>query len=245
LRHGSTPGALCPANVNVRVVLAGYMIAHRPTHVFESMGVLEQSLFESAGLMVSSLQRIAESVSVCGAFGSVPRDLTEGFTGALFEYLKRFKAWKVPDEVKLTCRIKHALVALGQAQRHLPPSEPETSRLKIEFRTQIERLRNKLRQIAGPAALAQFDETHCADIAPPSGGGGGGGAGGGVYAALPERLTNQHLAHELLLDPTFQLTSTGGCDMENPVYHRIRTSFHQVGIGVWVGGVGCIFGQLC
>ena len=33
----------------------------------------------------------------------------------LFEYLKRFKAWKIHDEGKLICRIKHALVALYQA----------------------------------------------------------------------------------------------------------------------------------
>ena len=38
LRHGSPPRALAPENVNVRVFLAGFMIAFRPTHVFESMG---------------------------------------------------------------------------------------------------------------------------------------------------------------------------------------------------------------
>ena len=40
-------------------------------------------------------------------------------------------------------------------------------------------------------------------------------------------MTNEQLAHELLLDPTFQLDANGGCSAENPVFHRIRESFHQ------------------
>ena len=40
-------------------------------------------------------------------------------------------------------------------------------------------------------------------------------------------MSNEQLAHELLLDPTFQLDESGGCSAENPVFHRIRESFHQ------------------
>jgi hypothetical protein len=42
----------------------------------------------------------------------------------------------------------------------------------------------------------------------------------------------QRLAHELLLDPTFQLdeSESGGCAVENPraVFHRIRESLDTV-----------------
>ena len=41
-------------------------------------------------------------------------------------------------------------------------------------------------------------------------------------------MTNEQLAHELLLDSKFQLDESGGCSVENPVFHRIRESFHQV-----------------
>ena len=40
-------------------------------------------------------------------------------------------------------------------------------------------------------------------------------------------MTNEQLAHELLLDRTFQLDEGGGCDAENAVFRRIRESFHQ------------------
>jgi len=225
-RHGSPSRALSPENVNVRVFLAGFMIAYRPTHVFESMGALEIALVGAATPLISLFEKICKLVHAGGCFMTVSRELTKDFSTLLFEYLKRFKAWKVPDEAKLTCRIKHALIALYQAHDHLPPDEPEDSKLKIEFRTQIERLRNKLQQIAGKEELKKFDDNHSKGIIP--GGKPDKSGGGGAYAALPGRMSNEQLAHELLLDPMFQLDEGGGCSVENPVFHRIRESFHQV-----------------
>lgn len=229
-RHGSPSKALSPENVNVRVFLAGFMIAYRPTHVFEAMGTLEQALYESATPLIVAFEKIRDSLRRAkGNFAQVRHELTKDFPTLLFEFLKRFKAWKVPDEAKLTSRIKHALIALYQAEEHLPPDEPEDSKLKIEFRTQIERLRSKLQQIAGVDALNQFDERRRSSPSPCSGAAPHPphGFDGGAYAALPGRMTNEQLAHELLLDCTFQLDESGGCSVENPVFHRIRESFHQ------------------
>ena len=224
-RHGSPCRALAPANVNVRVFLAAYMIAYRSTHVFESMGVLEQPLLAAATRLLDCFETIMGALRENdGQFAALPPSMTKAFPTLLFEYLKCFKAWKVPDEEKLVCRIRHALVALYQAETHLPPDEPEDSRLKIEFRTQIERLRSKLEQISGREALARFDEqrqNNTLALPPPPGG------GAGAMAMLPGRMSNEQLAHELLLDPTFQLDEGGGCAIENPVFDRIRESFHQ------------------
>ena len=225
-RHGSPSKSLTPDNVNVRVFLAGYMIAHRPTHVFESMGRLEQALFEISVPLLNEFHSICDSLlsSPGKCFAAVPTNLTKEFPTTLFEFLKRFKAWKVPDEAKLTCRIQHALNALYQAEMHLPPDEPQDSKLKLEFIAQITRLREKLRQIAGQSTLDKFDENRL--IGAPAVDGHI-TAGDGAYAALPGRMTNEQLAHELLLDPTFKLDETGGCNVENPVFHRIRESFHR------------------
>ena len=223
-RHGSPRRALAPENVNVRVFLAAYMIAYRSTHVFESMGALEHPLLEAATKLLACFESIVGVLRENdGHFAKAPHALTSAFPTLLFEYLKCFKAWKVPDEAKLLCRIRHALIALYQAEAHLPADEPDDSRLKVEFRTQIERLRSKLQQIAGADALAQFDADRAANPPPP----GGPPPNGGAYATLPGRMTNEQLAHELLLDPTFQLDESGGCSVENPVFHRIRASFHQ------------------
>ena len=79
--------------------------------------------------------------------------ITSDFATFLFQYLANFKQWNVPDEKKLVNSIEHALMALYQAEHHLPPDEPEDSTFKIEFRTQIERLCSKLLQIGGQEEL--------------------------------------------------------------------------------------------
>jgi hypothetical protein len=48
-----------------------------------------------------------------------------------------------------------------------------------------------------------------------------------AYQTVPGRMTNEQLAHELLLDQRFQLDDAGGSEVENPACHRIRESFHK------------------
>ena len=228
-RHGSPSKSLAPENVNVRVFLSAFMIAYRPTHVFESMGTLEQALFEASVPMLSQFEKMCKTLLAAPfkCFQMVPADQTKDFPTTLFEFLRRFKAWKVPDEAKLICRIKHALVALIQAEQHLPPDEPDDSKLKIEFREQITRLRGKFLQIAGQEALDKFDEDRLTGSFAVAVIQDGEGSSGGAYAALPGRMTNEQLAHELLLDPTFLLDESGGSNVGNPVFNRMRDSFHR------------------
>jgi hypothetical protein len=104
LRHGSPPRALAPENVNVRVFLAGFMIAFRPTHVFESMGVLEGALLNAATPLMEKFQGIIHcllgqastttSTAQPQHFSEIRHALTDGFPFMLFDYLVRFKAWK-------------------------------------------------------------------------------------------------------------------------------------------------------
>ena len=219
IRHGSP----IPCLVNVRIFLCGFMISYRPTHVFENMGTLETALIEATTPLLTQFEAICKSILESGSFRNVPHALTRSFPTALDEFFKRFKAWKIPDERKLTMRIRHALIALYQAQEHLPPDESEDSVVRTEFRTQIQRLRSKLQQIADIGALNAFDEQHRTSATT----GATTSSTGTAYGALPGRLSNEHLAHELLIDPAFQLNDEGGCTSENPVFRRIRESFHQ------------------
>jgi hypothetical protein len=238
-RHSTPVEELEPDFVNTRVFLAGYMIAYRPTHVFESMGALEQGLFESAGPLLESFQSIMDAIhsSPTRDFQSAPPELTRKFPGLLCEYLRRFKVWKIPDAKKLTCRIKHALNALYMAEGLLPASEPLDSKLRLEFRTQIDLLRTKLSKIGGAEVLEQLDRERTAVLPSCSGTGGSGGGSPrgdegasssvGVDLLQTGRASNEELAHELVLDPNFRLDGSGGFEGENPVYRRIRLSFQS------------------
>lgn len=233
MRHHVVRTDVDPPKINIRVILAAYMIVVRPSHVFETVGQLEQSLRDSAGELINKFEGIVDhlkSQETNSCFSNIPPEATVDFSTLIREYLLRFKAWKVPDEAKLTIRITHALMALYQARGHLSSEEPADSRLSVEFCDQITRLRGKLQQIAGAEALAKFDEQRISGNFPTINGGdgssGGSSSSGGAYAALPGRMTNELLAYELILNPEFQLNDNGGDGMINPVYQRIRESFH-------------------
>ena len=81
-----------PESVNARVFLAGYMIAYRPTYVFESMGALENALFEAAVPLLESFQKIMDTVRH-SPFQSISLELTRNFPKQLFTYFRQFKVY--------------------------------------------------------------------------------------------------------------------------------------------------------
>jgi hypothetical protein len=83
---------------------------------------------------------------------------------------------------------------LYQSQQHLRlrPDEIDDANVAATFKEQIERLRSKLKQIAGEAELRAFDEQQATQIHSA----GNDEAGGG--SVRPGCLTDQQLAHELL-----------------------------------------------
>jgi hypothetical protein len=244
--------ALGATGINVRVFLASYLIAARPSHVFETPGApLESALLDASKKVTAHLERICTAVlhAPSRSFATVSKEVTEGFGAALATFLARFKAWKVPDELRLGSRIRHALIALYQAFAALPADEPPDSALVREFLTQIERLRGKLQQIVGIEGLHQFDADRIAgrSLSPTTmtvDGGGGDGGYRGPYAVMTmvdaldgRNNTNEQLAHELLLDPLYQLDDSSYAPDAQPRHHaqqlphpalrRIRDCFHK------------------
>lgn len=221
--HGNPPNA-DGFTVNVRVFLAMYMIALRPSHVFEDLDTLARSLLDAAKRLLQCFESIISQILERNlTVFCVDLNLRSEFASLLFDYLAKFKAWKIPDETKLTCRIKHALIALYGAEAQLPADEPEDSNLRVELRTQIERLRTKLEQIAGIGAVNDFDiqrMTFNRAVDPA------------IVCNIQSRnipvfsrpASNQQLAHELLLNPAFQLELDNICDTSAA---RIRQSFEQ------------------
>ena len=106
---------------NPRIFLAAYMIAYKPNSVFEVMDDLAKALFDASGPMLSVFEGILNESRVKDA----------AFEAMTAEYFTRFNAWRVPDTEKLLNRIKHALVALYAAEKHLPDNEPADSPLKV------------------------------------------------------------------------------------------------------------------
>ena len=207
-----------PARINPRVFLSAYMVAYHPTSVFEQIGALEQAVLDASGPMLRTFEDICQRLREGAAFDDLPNVLTLAFADMLMSYIRHFQAWKVPDEARLVTRIRLALLALYQAQEHISDDVPLDAELRLNFLNQIQRLRTKLFQLGAENVVEELDRElagrpHGPDNLAP------------IYN-LPGMINHERLAHELLLNPNFQLRAVGDLDS----LHRIRNSFQD---GFW------------
>ena len=230
------PGSVSNKDVKIRVFLASFMTAHHPDNVFEIMNTRENELVKRSRALVKVWDKITTAIISSKNIVDVTNAAAASiqFQGLVFYYLKAFTEWKLPDELKLSARITHAIVALFEAENHIIDEDDGSEVLRKDMRSQMNRLCGKLVKIGGEKALTTLNAkiatypksvtlTHVKDET---------GEEGGVvstsgYSTLPKRMTNEQLAQELLLDPNFKLDEHGGCGGENPVHTKIRNSFHK------------------
>ena len=200
-------------SVNCSTFLAMYMIVVRPAHVFEDFNPLALALLDASRLLMQCFEDIRRQFLARGCnFLNVDADLRSTFGFKLFCYLEKFEAWKVPDQAKIRCRIKHALMALQMAEGQISIDGPVDSGLRIELQIQIALLRGKLQQIGGLEALQEFDENSAL---------GRKSLADQVDATVPnirsfqcsQKLTKEQFAHELLIDSSFQLPYDDNIDL--------------------------------
>jgi hypothetical protein len=211
-RYGSIDMA---PSVNVRVFMSGYMIAFWRSEVFEDVEAeLEKALFECTVPLMELVETIATQLAAHGSFLQVNRDHTAACQGMMKTFIESFKRWKIPDGARISKRITNALIALEGAEAEIPAEEPLDSEIRDQIAKQIVQLRRKLLAIAGPEALAEYDasqeplrktirESQAARAEVM------GGGEEEVVRYQTDKMSNEQLAHELLLDPTFRLDSEG------------------------------------
>lgn len=218
------------ANINIRIFMACYMITYYPNSVFENMGDLEQKLFNISEILLDTFDNICILIKSGVKFKDITQELTKNFVVIFFDYLKSFKEWKDIDEHKLSSRIKCSLIALYQARKTLDESNPLTEqKYKVEIDIQIKRLRNKLILITSSDTLKEFDrqqniDPHTfidnkTDI---------------NYNSLHNRelvltnnISNEQLAHELLINPNFQFDENCIYSILNPIYQKTNELFQN------------------
>lgn len=128
------------AQVNVRVILAGYMIRLYPTHVFEAMGMTEHILLNASRVMDESFRNV---VIGAGTWAACKH--------AVEVYLPIFRTWKTFDETAIIPRMERAIRLI---RAHLDLATPED---RLEMNLQITRLSDRMAQLqnAQPAPAAE------------------------------------------------------------------------------------------
>jgi hypothetical protein len=201
-------GTVHAQRINVRVIMAAYMIVLWPSHVFEKEEELETKLIHDSKEMLTAFEKIVALLADGKGFIDMPPTLVLSFPDKVRIYISSFSAWKTPDEARLAERITNALNALHQAKAHLEEtaSNAVDQSAKITLiDEQITRLRMKLGQIAGPAAVEAYSNSRQgAESTTPMQ-----RDAFAIFCSRCEIPSHQQLAHEVTLDPSFGFEDDG------------------------------------
>jgi hypothetical protein len=213
------PEASGIGSVKMRVFLTSYMIAYHPKEVFEEVMALEKGLVQAACAMLEVFDGLCDSLRTMRD-PSVAVEKAQTFPKVLSEYLKVWHNWKKLDAAKMEKRIEHSLSALCEAEALLDETDPESEALREEFRGQRVRLGSKLRLYASEEKIRHMDAL-LGGVAPTA----ATGNGMPTFKKWEDlRVTNEQMAHGILLDPTYSLDATQGGTV---VQRRIRDVFRE------------------
>ena len=152
-------------NLNVRAFLAAFMIRYHSGHVFEQNGMAERLLLDEATQLVDSFYAAIASIRATGTFVDNPET---PFMQVLLNYFDTFKKWKTPNTPQLVTRVENAIISLTIEEARIPADQPEDSHLRLAFKRDIRRLKDKLVEIAGARVLAKLEARVIIIMRPPS-----------------------------------------------------------------------------
>ena len=190
-----------PSSGIVGSFLAAFLVVIHPDTVFETRAEQEDSLYRSADRLLNIFDQVCSTISSQSGqpFFTISRELLVSYAQTSFEYVNLFHVWRNHDKSRLCERIYHSLRAITDALARLPTSRSEVTLERVQLLTQAKTLRGRLKRIAGAHALTSYDAEHpelVDDISITS---------ESDLASFLEPMSNDQLAHEVLLDPSFRL----------------------------------------
>jgi hypothetical protein len=206
----------------MRVFMTVFLIAIYPDNCFQGDGVPEKEVLEISTQMYIRFERIAKVlVKNKGDFRLVSSEMTRDFIPMLFQFFKKFDAWKLPDSKKMHQRIIHALDGLYATKESVVDSaDPQCVTLRLDVDEHIGQLRTRLITIGGLSALLSYDENRSKQIAERGRVTVDEGLLGFVARSGP--MCKEQLAHEVHLNPLFKFGDHDGSVFDNGVFGQVR-----------------------
>lgn len=207
----------------MRVFMAVFLIAIYPDNCLTGDGVPEKEVLEVSSQLCIRFERIAKVlVRNKGDFRLVPSDLTRNFIPMLFQFFKRFDAWKLPDSAKMRQRIIDALDGLHATKESVvDATDSQCVRLRLNVDEHIGQLRTRLIQIGGLSALLSYDEKRSREVAERGRATVDEGLLGFV-GRMGGPMCTEQLAHEVHLNPLFKFGDHDNRVFDNGVFGQVR-----------------------
>lgn len=190
--------------VEPQVFLCAYLIVSHPGHVIEVENDLSRALVAATEPMLECFEGFMDLCRGGVAWQDVRDAQGRELCALLCRYLRTFKAWKAVDEQRVAVQLKDMLVLLEDSAESLRGETGPAAALLPQMSNQVARIRSKLVAVAGQGTLDEYDRDRAAARAREE------ARRAQVMEGNfePAGLSNEELAHELLLDPDFRLDDT-------------------------------------
>ncbi len=144
-----------PNTINVRVFLAAYIMVHYTNNAFENVDERNAAVRTSAAELLQEFHHIIGQVDATGTFFGAQT----AFIVRLDEFARAFAAWKAENDTTFRPRLRAAIVALLEAQRAIPDTEPEDLPLRTRIANELNRLRPMYIMAEGQDAFDELQQS--------------------------------------------------------------------------------------
>ena len=187
---------------------------------------MEARLRETARDLLEYFESLVNELrKVGGAFCKIDFEKYKEFPAKFHKYLRSFRQWKARDLKRNAANIKAALHDLYEQRARLPADEPVDSQLNQDYRKTISQLECKLQEYVPKSEYDLFieNESRAIMIAPIE----MQRLDRAAILRLEFHKSPEQLAHELLIDPEFQLDERGVASEDLPQTAAARSRFNQ------------------
>jgi hypothetical protein len=189
-------------------MLKSYAITLKTGEVFRYPSKDVDALVCAAKELTEFLDALIREICEVKTLHKIPYATMKQFARIWYEFLRAYHEWYVKDKKRIVNSLHWRLMLAYQTIKRFPLGD---SVFRATFDEQIKKLRDQLLKIGGPVALKSLDDRRFAE--PPGchpflffrDNSYDEGDFGGSKIVLNEKLTNEQVAHELLIDPTFEM----------------------------------------
>jgi hypothetical protein len=209
--------------VNIQIFLLAYLIENSPSEVFTRMGDLERNVVNATEPLLECYDQVVTALSNGLPWHQAKIGVAKQLQPLLRTYLFAFKAWKLADDDKTMSELRTSLATLGGSLRAMQGERDTDDRgapLRLQIVKDMECMRKKLAYLEGQASasrsvlgkrVAVVTTPHAPEKIPRTGPG----------------MSNEEIAHEMILDENFNLTPTSGASDDKLVRIQIRKLFEE------------------
>ena len=180
-------------STNPRRFLSAFMVVYHSSETFGTMDDLAHAVLASATAMLATFELLIDGVRDSGILAGVDQQHTRLFVSQLLSFLEVFESWRVSGKALIVSRIRSRLIELYKNDAQLSSDHQKIHKVFVH---QIERMRDRLRDVGGEQELERFDEAYAAGAIDLE---------ATIIDTQPGYMDSQQLAHEILLNPHFEL----------------------------------------